>query len=162
MARLSEATSRTPLGVTEVQSLPLPLSANTLAAPRAPPPTPTEYRTWTFQRTLLGTGLHARGLSAQMSLDLVFHPSLRLRDGRVIRTREGAIAFARAGIPAPASMNAMRYFTNLSERPGQKRQKRPAGIFGGGSPSLRCCPNEFDEPHNTQNPAPCRADLYRS
>ena len=35
-------------------------------------------------------------LPAQMSPDLVFDPELRLRDGTVIRTREDAIAFARA------------------------------------------------------------------
>lgn len=55
---------------------------------------------------------------------------------------------------APASMNATRYFTNLSERPGQKRKRRPAGISEDGSPSLSCCQNEFDEPHNTRTPRP--------
>ena len=38
-----------------------------------------------------------------MSPDLVFDPELRLRDGTVIRTREDAIAFARAQQPRPGA-----------------------------------------------------------
>ena len=38
-----------------------------------------------------------------MSPDLVFNPELRLLDGTVIRTREDAIAFARAQEPRPGA-----------------------------------------------------------